>query len=953
MFRLFRRLPIVILTATLATAAAGATRDFPTTWAHEKSDLKVDERIRYGTLENGMRYAVMPNATPANQAYIRFSFDVGSSLERPNEQGMAHFLEHMAFNGSKNVPEGEMIKILERQGLAFGADTNASTSYSRTIYQLDLPNLEKETINASFFLMRETASNLTIDPDALDRERGVILAEKRNRNAEAYKNYQEQTSFLYPGTRVLERSPIGTDATLKAMTADEMRQFYNNFYRPDRAIFVMVGDVDADETIAKIEDVFGDWRAVGAPRDTSYADDKSDYATKVPLAKHWSSENSTARLNISLLTPYTEQKDSLETRKDQYLTAVTNTIFNRRLQDLQQEGKAAYLNGGLGNSSFNELADLATFGLIVEEGKWEDGLRDGIIELNRAVAYGFTQAELDETLTNYRAGAENAVKSAAKRRSGGLAGLILGRFLGDNVVTTAETNLEIFNAFAETVTTQALHTEFRETWTAAAPKLFFLTKGDVEDAEERLLTAYRDSLRIAVVAPGEKVTADFAYTDFGTPGKVVSRAAVEDTQSLAIRFENNVMLNIKKTKWQDNISLMRLRFGGGLASIPKNNPGLRILLGTAFNGGGIEAHTVVELQRILAGKTVSASLGSNSESFQFTAGGTPDDQLLQLQLWAAYMTAPAYRDEPVLQFRRQVEAIYANLEATAGQVARTKVPNLLHGGDPRFGLPAKEAIQRVGAADVKEFLADQLATAAIEISVVGDIDVEATIAAVAQTFGALPTRQSAPLPYTAGRIVSFPAAGVTTLHHKGSADQAILQMYWPTVDYSDVERSARLDVLTALFTDRLREAIREKLGASYSPAVFNTEDSTFPMFGFIGVTMDAKPSDLDKLSAAIQTEIEKIIADGFTEDELERSTRPMIEGMENAKKTNGHWLSRISRTQTEPASLTEYLTTYDTYSSVTTAELQALARLYLKTDTAFKVQIIPRAIAAAAAAATE
>ncbi|PCI64641.1 MAG: hypothetical protein COB37_00820 [Kordiimonadales bacterium] len=952
MFRLFRHLPIVILTATLAATATEASRDFPTKWAHEKSDLKVDDRIRYGTLKNGMRYAVMPNATPENQAYIRFSFDVGSALERPNEQGMAHFLEHMAFNGSKNVPEGEMVKILERRGLAFGADTNASTSYSQTIYQLDLPNLDTETIDASFFLMRETASNLTIDADALDRERGVILAEKRNRNAEAYRNYQEQTSFLYPGTRVLERSPIGTDKTLKTMSAEEMRQFYNDFYRPDRAIFIIVGDVDADETIAKIEQVFGDWQAAGMPRDTSYADDKSDYATTAPQAKHWSSENSTATLNISLLTPYTEQKDSLETRKGQYLTAVTNTIFNRRLQDLQQEGKAAFLNGGLGNSSFNELADLAQFGLIVEEGKWEDGLRDGMTELKRAISYGFTQAELDETLTNFRAGAENAVKSAAKRRSAGLAGLILSRFLGENVVTTAETNLEIFNAVAETITTEALHAEFRETWTAAAPKMFFLTKGDIENAEERLLTAYSDNLRIAVAAPKEKVTASFAYTDFGTPGKVVSRTDIEDTQSLAVRFENNVMLNIKKTKWQDNIALMQLRFGGGLASIPKSNPGLRTLLGTAFSGGGIEAHTVVELQRILAGKTVSANLGSSNGSFQFTAGGTPEDQLLQLQLWAAYMTAPAYRDEPVQQFRRQVEAVYANLEATAGQVARTKVPNLLHGGDPRFGLPAKDAIQSVGAEDVKNFLADQLAKAAIEISVVGDIDVEATIAAVAQTFGALPTRQTAPLPYEEGRIVSFPSAGVTTLHHKGSVDQAILQMYWPTVDYSDVERSARLDVLTALFTDRLREAIREKLGASYSPAVFNTEDSTFPLFGFIGVTLDAKPSDLDTLSTAIQIEIDKIVADGFTEDELERGRRPMIEGMENAKKTNGHWLGRINRTQTKPASLTEYFEIYDTYTTVTTAELQALAKLYLKPETAFKVQIVPR-VAAAAATASE
>jgi len=230
---------------------------------HDRSDLKAEEAIEYGRLPNGVRFAVMANETPSNTASLLMRFDTGSINEADDELGIAHFLEHMAFNGSKNIPEDEMVKRLERFGLAFGADTNASTSFEETIYQLELPEVNDEIIDETLMIMRETASNLTLDPDAIERERGVILAEKRARISPAYKASINSLKFFLDGSLFPDRLPIGTDDTIKSVTPEQFRAFYNGYYRPEDTFIVLVGDFETDYAAGKIEEFFADWTMEG------------------------------------------------------------------------------------------------------------------------------------------------------------------------------------------------------------------------------------------------------------------------------------------------------------------------------------------------------------------------------------------------------------------------------------------------------------------------------------------------------------------------------------------------------------------------------------------------------------------------------------------------------------------------------------------------------------------
>ena len=262
-FRLWQR-PLLagVLMAAVALPGAAVAQGDPA-FVHEASDLEADARVVYGTLANGLRYAVMKNQTPSGNAAIRMRIATGSFNETDAQQGIAHFLEHMAFNGSVNVPEGEMVKRLERHGLAFGADTNASTGFDQTIYKLNLPTVGEPVLNEAFFLMRETAENLLLDADAIDRERGVIASEKLARDSLSYRSTVDRLRFFTEGSKVVNRLPIGIAETIETMPREEFVSFYRGYYRPENTFIAFIGDVEPEVAVAKIEEYFGDWKAQG------------------------------------------------------------------------------------------------------------------------------------------------------------------------------------------------------------------------------------------------------------------------------------------------------------------------------------------------------------------------------------------------------------------------------------------------------------------------------------------------------------------------------------------------------------------------------------------------------------------------------------------------------------------------------------------------------------------
>ena len=681
-----KSLYITVFAGIFISSCADAPKEnyFP----HHNSDLVVETAIEYGRLPNGLRYAVMSNETPSNTATLLMRFDAGSVNEEDGQEGLAHFLEHMAFNGSKNIPEGEMIKRLEKFGLAFGADTNASTSFDETIYQLELPEVNDEILDETLMIMRETASNLTLDPEAIDRERGVILAEKRARTSPAYHASIASLKFYLEGSPFPDRIPIGTEKSIQSVTPENFRDFYKGYYHPDETFIVLVGDFETDYAAGKIEEFFADWTVETAAK----ADvEINPLGARGVEAEYYVDPEIQSSISLTVMGAPDLRKDTADNRRAGFIESLGNRILSRRLAKIARSGEAAFISASASSSSIYEVRGLSTLSMSMQPENWDKALAQGEQALRQAYEFGFTQAELDEQIANTRKGLEVAVQTSPTRRTSSLARQIMGSFSADQVMTEPAANLERFEKYADSITPEQVHTAFKSKWEGLeSPQLYLSTSKVIENAEDVMMKALADSREVTVQPLESQSKADFAYTDFGTPGKIASRETIEDIEFEQIVFENNVRLNIKKTPYQKDVISIDVALGKGDLFFPEELPGFKWFAPNMLSLAGLEAHSADDIQTLMAGKSVGTSISFGTRRMYMSGATVPEDLDDQLNLMTAYATAPGYRAEAKTRYDNYIQSFYPTLDSTPGGVAAKEVERLIRSGDARFGYPEQE-----------------------------------------------------------------------------------------------------------------------------------------------------------------------------------------------------------------------------------------------------------------------
>ena len=481
--------------ASTAPAAAPAVNG----WGVKLTDVTPDPSIKYGMLPNGMKYAIMRNATPKGTASVRLRFEFGSIGENENERGLAHFIEHMAFNGTTHVPEGDMVKILERQGLQFGPDTNAETGFDSTTYMLDLPKADDEHIDTALFLFRETASEVKFDPAAVDRERGVILGEERARDNFQYHQLVDLLGFDAPDTPYAKRLPIGVDEVLKTASADTIRGLYHRYYRPENATLVFVGDADPAVVEAKIKKAFGDWQptgSAGAPLPRG----------KVDLARPASFDTFIdpavpTTVNYSIARSWDDPKDTLADRHDKIVEALATAMFNRRLDKVINQPGSTLLGGAMDTDEERDAALTTGITIAAKDGAWKDALNTAEQEVRRAVEHGFTASELKTEVTNMSGGLQAAAAQEDTRTNKSLVNAILSVVGRHKFVTTPKFRAADFDSVAKTVTLAEVNAKFRELWNGSAPLVHVSAKENL--AQDEIAAAFNASHAVAVAAPKE------------------------------------------------------------------------------------------------------------------------------------------------------------------------------------------------------------------------------------------------------------------------------------------------------------------------------------------------------------------------------------------------------------------------------------------------------------------
>lgn len=913
---------------------------------HDASDVSADPLVRYGRLENGLRYAVMANDTPTNTAALRVRIDMGSLNEAEDERGLAHFIEHMAFNGTTNIAEDELVKMLERFGLAFGADTNAYTAFHETVYQLDLPSTDTETVDAALSILSEMVSEALFDPEAVDRERGVVLSEERVRDTFGLRYLRERNRFLFPDSLISERLPIGLVEVIETAPAERMKALYDAYYTPERAFVAAVGDFDVDEMEAKLRDAFGGWTP---PAEPGLDPDLGVVRERTTEAGFFTDPDMYTIAGLYFVTPSAPRPDTLDMRRQELLEGVGEGVLARRLQRLSRDPDARFLQAMVASGPVfgTKAADMASLEIVSRPEDWRAALALAEQELRRAVEHGFTAAEVNEQLANLRTRLENAADQADTRETPALADRVTRAFGASDVFSHPDANLAQFEAAAPEVTPEAVLEAFRARWTGPDPLVFLANNAPVPDAEEAILAVLTESQAVAVAPPTDLGGGEFAYTTFGDPGAVAEQDVAEPHAITRARFENGVRANVKQTDFEEDVVRVSVRVGGGRLEMPKELPGLSQFFDNAFTLGGLEAHSADDLQSLLAGRTWDLNSGVGDDAFVFSAATTPDDLLLQLQLFAAYVTAPGYRPEGEAQYRQLFDIVYDTLDAQPASVRRRDVPRLLRSGDPRYGLPAKESLLARSYADLRTVLARALGDGAVEIGVVGDIAPEAALEAVGATFGALPARRADPEPFAAARVVRFPDdRSLITLTHAGEADQAEANVYWPTTDDGDVAIARRLVLLERVMDLKLIARIREQEGATYSPRASGLTSRVNPGFGYFFVSLALTPDDVAPYFAIIDEIAAELAAGDISEDELERARRPLLEQIEESLEDNGYWLRLATTAQTQPRYLERTLTRMEDYAAITREEVAQTAAAYLRPDAALRVAIVHESRAA-------
>ncbi len=916
-------------TALALTLAVAAPVHAQQEWGVEATDVEQDPSITYGVLENGMRYAIRQNDTPDRSASFRLHIDFGSLGESEAEQGLAHFIEHMAFNGTTNVPEGEMIPLLERLGASFGADTNAYTSFDETVYMLDIPNANEEGVDTALFLMRETASEMLFTPEAVDREREIIVSERRTRDSAGLRNFRDLFDFRIPGTRYVSRFPIGTDATVRAATPEMFRNLYERFYRPENATLIVVGDIDVEDIEEDIIERFSDWQGVGEPGIIPPLGDANfnrtiEFDTFIDPAIG-------ASVAIYQLRPYTDPTDTLAERTESQLRNLSSIIFNRRIERIANQADSPILGGGYGSSSDEEVADYTALTIQTRDGQWERGLAIAEQELRRALEYGFTENELEYALTQTASGYERAAAQADARTSSQLAGALVNAATENDFITTPAFRLEMFETMRPQLTLEAVNEIFREAWSVGEPLVRVTAKEDF-GGEEAVAAVFTESAEVAVAPPEDSEAVVFAYDDWGTPGTVVSNEYIEDLGIRTVVFDNNVRLNIKQTDFEPGRVRFTTRLDGGFFALGDMNPtAAGLYLQIASDVGGTQAHSADELQEVTAGRQIATGINAGADTFGTGGVTTPDDLALQMKVSAAYLTDLGLRPEADARFNAVIEQVWNQVLSQPGSVFGFNSGEMIV--DSRyFDFPSREELDAVDREALLAAIQEAGTNGAIEIGIVGDIDPDAAIAAVAQSFGALPTRNAEFAEFAEQRAVTFRDLSDDTINeftHTGQDDQALVGSIWRTTDNKNYREAVALDLLVGVLRLKGIETLREEFAATYSPAVGGSTSAEYDDYGTISMSAVVDPNLADNTLTIVHRLAAELRDEPVTEDFLLRARQPVIENIRQAQENNGYWMGVVGDAQSYPEGLERARIQVETIMAVTPEELQSLAQQYL------------------------
>jgi zinc protease len=902
-------------------------------WPQESSDIAPDSGAIFGSLPNGLRYLIYPNSEPPKRVSMRLHIATGSLMEAEDQRGLAHFLEHMVFNGTKNYAASDIVPRMQRLGIAFGAHANAYTSFDETVYMLDLPDLSADTMKLGFSVMRDFGDGALLSEEEIDKERGVILSEKVSRDTVSSRLQEQQFSKLLPDSLVAKRFPIGKEEVIQSAKRERFMDYYSRYYTPQRMTFIVVGDSNPIEMKAEIERAF---QSMTQPVDAGEQPDlgpiRQPEGTEASVFAD--PELASTEVSLVLVRPMVLKPDTAANRAEELPLNIAHSIISRRFERLAQTEGSAIATGSIAKNEVFNYVEIGSLDVTAADDRWQEAVPVVEQELRRAIQYGFTTAEIIEAKAKILNQYEQQVKQKATRKSERLATALASAINDNTVFSDPVTDLALVQKALDSIESQDCHHAFVKFWEAPGYHLTLTTKVKPENGEKDLAALFEESRGKPVSAPQVRAMTAFGYTDFGSAGRVVSRKDIKDLGITQLVLSNQVHVNLKSTDFEKGKIKLLARIGSGKLTQPQNMPMLDVFAASVFEDGGLGKHSNDELKEILAGKNVGTTLAVADDYFTLSGATTPIDFMTQVQLMCASLTDPGYREEALWQFKKAAPMLEQKLKHTpAGPMQAMDA--WLNGNDTRFATATPEKLLSYTLDDAKNWLTPELTKGYLELSIVGDFEIDEILPQVLTTFGALPMRARTVPPLAELRKIEFPNAPASkTFTYDSKISQAIATTIWKTAGLrGNMVEFRRLNLLGEIYGDRLREEIREKLGASYSPNAGASGSDGFDGFGYLIGQSIGKPKDLELLLKTMRNLAEELASKGAT-------LKPTLGQLEKSLRDNSYWLNTVmSQSQLEPQRLDLARSRDQDYKSISLPEINALAKKYLGGANALLISI--------------
>ena len=928
--------------ATVLAAALAAT--LPATALDLAARIPVGPQVKVGKLANGLTYYIQKNAKPEHRAELRLVVKAGSILEDDDQQGLAHMIEHLAFNGSAHFKKHELVSYLESIGVKSGADLNAYTGPDETVYMLPVPTARKEHVETAFTVLEDWAHGVTLNADDIDKERPIILEEARRNKGAQERVRKALAPKLYNGSRYVLREPLGKEEVIRTAPAEALRRFYRDWYRPDLMAVIVVGDIEPAEAERQIKAHFAGLTNPAHERARTYADISPYKASDAVVF----TDDEIPGNSITLNYPVRFEPDpgTYGSYRDKIIVSLVNMLVNQRLVELTQQANPPFLAAGAGAGSVTARYNAA----MVVAGLGPGGMAPALTaleqELQRVRQFGFSEAELERGRKARLSAIETDAKARDTTDSVKFVDEYQRNFLAGEEIPGIAAELGLMREILPGISVADLNAAARKAFPADAPKLILYTgntKAAPAPTAAQLLAADAAAVQAPVTDHAEKKLAQHLMERPATPGRIVAEAHDDKLGLTRLTLSNGVHVILKPTPFRkDQVLLGAKRYGG--ISLADENDIMNARIASELTAMmGVKDFSPLDVDKIVAGRKVQVNVGMSDYTDEINANsgsGAEDLETMFQVLWLRFNGVR--RDEALYQaYVGKLAEVVRNRAVTPEQRFFEALGDTLYGANPYVARTPRQ--EDLGKVDLDRSIAmyrQRFASAkGMTFVLVGDFDVAAIKPLVNAYLGTLPTPD---LPLAYRDVGLHVARGVVKKEvHAGTEPKSLVSLTFsgPAV-WSDPE-AQRVQVLIDVMNLRVTAVLREKLGLIYGGQVMGgVQREPYPHYE-IGAVLPTGPEKVDRLVVAMFAEIDNVRTNGPTQEELDKVKANWRTTYPQRLNDNGFWLGHLLGSQLTGASPERVLTLMDELDKLTVADVRAVAQRYFDKDNYVQVVLMP------------